>query len=243
MRVRAVFFDFGGTLFSYARVQGRGFYPLLLGSLERLGVRAEPRDAGRAWRRASAASWRAFHGRPFFLHRELFLDTFRRFAAELGAEARPADLDWFHEEQRRLVYEGFELRPGCVETLDALRRDGLHAAIVSNIDDDYLEPMLDRAGLRPHLDAWTSSERARSCKPDRGIFEAALALAGARGDEALFVGDSPEQDIAGARGVGMRTVLIREAGAETPGAGVGLSAAPHHVVEDLREVPRLVRSA
>jgi 2-haloalkanoic acid dehalogenase type II len=241
MRPRAVLFDFGGTLFSYREVQGRSFYPLLLECVARLGARAEPREAGRAWRRASAETWRRFHAQSYYLHKDLFQDNFRRFAEALGAEATPADLEWFHEAQRRLVHDSFALRPGCVETLARLRAAGVHAGIVSNIDDDYLEPMLERAGLRERLDAWTSSEAARSCKPHPAIFEQVLAKAGVAAAEAAFVGDSREHDIAGARRLGMRTLLIRDGDAETPGSGAGEAADPDHVIEDLREIPALLR--
>ena len=45
-------------------------------------------------------------------------------------------------------------------------------------------------------------------KPDPAPFLAALGWLGCRPDEALFVGDNPDRDIAGAAGVGMRTCLI-----------------------------------
>ena len=240
MRPRAVLFDFGGTLFSYREVQGRAFRPLLGEAMARLGVRAEPREIGRAWKRAGAATWREFNPRPYYLHKELFQDNFRRFAAELGAEASAADLEWFHEAQRLLVRDGFALRPGCKEMLARLRAAGVHAAIVSNIDDDYLEPMLERADLKGSLDAWTSSEAARSCKPHAAIFELALAKAGARAGESVFVGDSRVHDVAGARRLGMRTVLIRDGDGEAPGGAEGEAAEPHHVVEELREIPGLL---
>jgi 2-haloalkanoic acid dehalogenase type II len=240
MRPRAVLFDFGGTLFSYREVQGRAFRPLLADALARLGVSAAPGEVGRAWKRAAAATWREFNPRPYYLHKDLFQDNFRRFAAELGAAATPADLEWFHEAQRRLVREGFALRPGCKETLTSLRAAGVHAAIVSNIDDDYLEPMLERAGLRGSLDAWTSSEAARSCKPHAAIFELALAKAGARAEESVFVGDSRVHDVAGARRLGMRTVLIRDGEGDAPGSAEGEAGEPHHVVEDLRQIPALL---
>jgi HAD superfamily hydrolase (TIGR01509 family) len=240
VNVDAIFFDFGGTLFSYRGVQGRSFYPILLESLERLGVDAEPGDAGRAWRRASAEAYREHHPLDYYLHKDLFVDTFRRFALHVGGEASPADLEWYYETQRRMVVEGFALRPGCVEMLGRLRGAGLHVGIVSNIDDDYLLPMMERAELESHLDAWTSSEEARSCKPHAGIYEHALRKAGAVAERTVFVGDSPEHDIVGARRLGMRTVLIREDEVETPGAGAGEAAAPHHTVRELPEVAEWV---
>ena len=168
MLPRAVLFDFGGTLFSYREVQGQAFRPLLGEALRRLRVTAEPRAIGRAWKTASAETWREFNPRPYYLHKDLFQDNFRRFGVALGATPTADDLEWFHDAQRKLVYEGFALRAGCVAMLGALRAAGIHAGIVSNIDDDYLEPMLERAGLRGSLDAWTSSEAARSCKPHEG---------------------------------------------------------------------------
>lgn len=242
MNVEAVFFDFGGTLFSYRELQGRSFYPILLESLERLGVDAEPREAGRAWQRASVESFREHHPLDYYLHKDLFIDTFRRFALHVGGEASPADLEWFHESQRQMVVERFTLRPGCFEMLGRLRGAGLHVGIVSNIDDDYLLPMLERAELECHLDAWTSSEEALSCKPHRGIYEHALRKAGAAAERSVFVGDSPEHDIVGARRLGMRTVLIREDEVETPGAGAGAAAEAHHTVTALSEVADLVLS-
>jgi putative hydrolase of the HAD superfamily len=240
MRPRAVLFDFGGTLFSYREVQGQAFRPLLGEALQRLRVTAEPRAIGRAWKSASAETWRSFNPRPYYLHKDLFQDNFRRFAVELGAAPTADDLEWFHDAQRRLVYEGFALRAGCVEMLGALRAAGIHAGIVSNIDDDYLEPMLERAGLRASLDAWTSSESARSCKPHEAIFAHALEKAGAAAADTVFVGDSPVHDVAGARRLGMRTILIRDGDEAAPGTAGFEAGVPDHEIRDLLEILPLV---
>ena len=242
MKIQAVFFDFGGTLFSYRDVQGRSFVPLMLEGLAQLRVETDVRSAGRAYRRASAEAFEIYFPRPYYLHRDVFEETFRRFARGVGAEPNAEYVSWFYEAQRRMVYEGFALRPGCFEVLAELRASGLHIGLVSNIDDDYLGPMLERAGLCAHLDAWTSSEEARSCKPDSGIYRLALAKAGqAVPERCVFVGDSPEQDIAGARRLGMHTILISDDGVEPPASGAGRVGEPHHRIKDLREIPDLVR--
>jgi HAD superfamily hydrolase (TIGR01509 family) len=242
MSVQAVFFDFGGTLFSYREVQGRSFVPIMLEGLERLRVQTELPDAGRAYRRASAEAFQVYFPQPYYLHRDVFMETFRRFALHVGGDPTDEYLSWFHEAQRRMVYEGFALRPGCFEVLAELRASGAHVGLVSNIDDDYLGPMLERAGLHAHLDSWTSSEEARSCKPDAGIYRHAIAKAGGIDPgRCVFVGDSPEQDIAGARRLGMHTILISDAGVEPPASGAGSAGEPHDRIKDLREIPALVR--
>jgi 2-haloalkanoic acid dehalogenase type II len=234
-----VFFDFGGTLFSYAALGGQGF-DLVASASSRLGIDAPAAELGSAFARASRASWAAFAGRPYYLHRDLFHDAFRRWAREFGAEPDQAFLDWMHESQRDSLLERFTLREGCLSTLRELRGRGLRLSIVSNIDDDYLHPMLARAGLDALLHHWSSSEEARSCKPDAAFFHYACRKAGCRPEQVLFVGDSPEHDIAGARALGMTTVLIPEVGAEPPGKGTSRAGQPHHVIRSLPQLLDLV---
>lgn len=234
-RVAAVFFDFGGTLFSYRQVGG-GTGTVIRDAVMALRIPIEPGRIGAAYNDAMRDAYRALQERPYYLHRELFEDSWRRFARVLGAEPTEAWVRNLIDGQRKVVTEQFSLRDDCVETLEELRASGLRIAVVSNIDDDYLQPMLERAGLTKLLHHWTSSEEARSCKPDAGIYRYACAKAGCRPEQVLFVGDSPEQDITGARALGMTTALIREEGAPPPGSGVGASAEPHHHITRLAEV-------
>jgi putative hydrolase of the HAD superfamily len=235
----AVFFDFAGTLYSYNSL-GLKSLDLIQRAAERLGTPADPATLGEAYRSALHATFQVFAPRPFYLHREMFHDTFRRFALAMGARPTPEYLDWHHEQQRTLVVERFELRSDCIRTLRSLRERGLHVAVVSNIDDDYLDPMVRRCGLPEVLQAWTSSEEAGSCKPDPGIFHYALGKAGTVPEKTLFVGDSPEHDITGARPLGMTTVLIEDPGVEPPGAGIGEALEPHHVIGSLSELLPIV---
>jgi putative hydrolase of the HAD superfamily len=100
------------------------------------------------------------------------------------------------------------LRDGVIDTLHALRGRGLHIGMVSNIDEDQLAHLLAVAQVEPYFDAILSSERAQSCKPDPAIFKEALRCAGCEPEEALFVGDTMLQDVAGANRAGLRSVLL-----------------------------------
>ena len=146
----------------------------------------------------------------------------------------------FYAAQRDALFGGLRLRDDCVDTLRRLRGRGLYLSIVSNIDDDYLLPMVEQSGLQELLDHWTSSEEARSCKPDPGFFHLALEKAGRSPEEVLFVGDSREHDIQGARNVGMTSVLIVEEGSPLALLGPGTDTEPHHEIRELSELLDLV---
>lgn len=233
---KAVFFDFGGTLYSY-RNKGLGVREVLKRLLGEIGATAERQEVANAFRAASRDAYAAHLVRDFYLHRDLFEDTYRRFAVAIsGTEPSAELLRWCHEEQCRRVIANFELRDDCLETLRALRAGGLHVGIVSNIDDDYLLPMIDRVRLHDQLDAWTSSEEAGSCKPHEAIFHHALDKAGCTAVESLFVGDALEADVAGANPLGMTTVYLREPDMpEAPADG----PQPAHTIGSLSEIPSL----
>jgi HAD superfamily hydrolase (TIGR01509 family) len=234
--IKAVFFDFGGTLFSYATINGgSSSRSLFVEAADRLGVSADRRTIGRAYGKASAAAFRKYTSQRYYLHKDLFLDMFRGFAERLGGTPTPEFFDWFYQSQRELLLETFELRPDCIETLEKLRAGGLYLSIVSNIDDDYLHPMVARVGLDSVLHHFTSSEEAQSCKPDAGFFHLALEKAKCQAADVLFVGDSPTHDVAGASALGMKTALIVEPEAEPPGQ-LGDAPAADHEIRSLTEL-------
>jgi FMN phosphatase YigB (HAD superfamily) len=126
----AVFFDFGGTLFSYRNVGGSSGR-LIFEAVARLGVAADAAKIGTAYRDATRDAYVALQDRPYYLHRELFEDTWRRFALGLGAAPDEAWVRGLIDAQRLAVTEGFALRDDARHTLEALRAAGLHVGVVS----------------------------------------------------------------------------------------------------------------
>lgn len=236
MEITAVLFDMGGTLLSYAHRQQMG--SAFVTALHRLGLDpADPRVVD-ARNRAGEEVEREYAAQRSFIHRHLFRDRVARTARLLGIEPPTDVLDRFDDEQRTAVIEHLAPMPGVHATLRLLRERNIYVAVVSNADDDYLEPALERNGLLPLLDHWTSSEEADSCKPDLRIYEYCLAKAGRSPAEALFVGDSPAHDVAGARRAGMRTALIGEPGSVAPlSTGLEGEEPDWHVRELLELVP------
>lgn len=108
----------------------------------------------------------------------------------------------------------FDAYPDARPALTALRGRGLRLLAVSNWDCS-LGTVLERCGLRDCLDDVVSSAEAGAQKPDPRIFRTALELAGCSAEEALHVGDTPEEDGAGAAAAGIRCLIVdREGGGD-----------------------------
>lgn len=235
-RTRAVLFDFGGTLFDYADLAAPQIEALEAFARE-VGLEASAAELARAHRAATASTFRDYLERPYYLHRDFFADALRGMAHAIGAALSDEQVDRYFAIQHERRARDFRLRPGVLETLRELRGRGLHLGIVSNIDEADLQHLLDLGGLREHFDSLLSSEAAASCKPDLRIFALALERAGCAPEEALFVGDSVPQDVAGANRAGLRSVLLWHRDDRPPPAE---PARPQHVIRAIPDVLRLV---
>jgi len=235
-RTRAVLFDFGGTLFDYADLAAAQLESLE-GFAREAGLEAPVADLARAHRQATASAFRTYLERSYYLHRDFFADAIRGMAHGLGAALRDDQVErWFAIQHERRARD-FRLRPGVLETLRELRARGVHLGIVSNIDEDDLQHLIDLGGLRPCFDSLLSSEAAASCKPDARIFTLALERAGCAPEEALFVGDSLPQDVAGANRAGLRSVLLWHRDDKPPPAE---PVRARHVIRDIPGVLDLI---
>jgi putative hydrolase of the HAD superfamily len=88
-------------------------------------------------------------------------------------------------------------------TLEQLRQHGRKMGVITNGAIKWQQQKLDSLGITPLFDSVLISEAEGLRKPDRAIFERALERLSVRAEEAMFVGDNPEADIAGARAAGL----------------------------------------
>ena len=103
----------------------------------------------------------------------------------------------------------FALYEDVVPTLDTLRRHGLKIGVVTNSARDVAE-FVRHHGL--DVDAALSSREHGKVKPHESIFRAALDLLAVAPEAAAMVGDSPEDDLDGARALGMQAFLVDREG-------------------------------
>jgi putative hydrolase of the HAD superfamily len=156
------------------------------------------------------------------------LDALRdRCAERLRESLGLPGLDHARAREAMLASLRFSAYDDAAPALRELRERGFRLVVASNWDCSLPE-VLARAGLGRFVDAVVSSATAGAVKPDPLLFRAALDAAGCGPDEAVHVGDSPENDVAGARAAGLRAVLLDRGGA-------GGDA-----IRSLRELPALI---
>lgn len=139
-------------------------------------------------------------------------------------------------------FPGIVCFPDAPDALRTLRDHGIRVGLVTN----SVQPMwmrdreLSAFGLLSLLPTCRiSAADVGWLKPHPRIFEAALACLGVQPQEAVFVGDNPVPDIAGAQNAGMRGVL--RSGRHDTLALAGLIE-PDHRLCSLEELPIVLDS-
>jgi haloacid dehalogenase superfamily, subfamily IA, variant 3 with third motif having DD or ED/haloacid dehalogenase superfamily, subfamily IA, variant 1 with third motif having Dx(3-4)D or Dx(3-4)E len=120
----------------------------------------------------------------------------------------------------------FELFDDVLPALAALRAHGLKLGLLSNTERDL---GLFVAHHRLAVDAVLTSRLHGKTKPHDSIFRRMLELLDVQAAEAVMVGDTIEDDVEGAKAVGMRAILVDRG---------GLYPDANDRLDDLRALPR-----
>ena len=199
MKLRAVLFDVDFTLVKPGPDLGPEGYQLLG---KRFGLELDPSR----YAEARAAAVETIERHPELDHDEevwvLFTEQIVRGMGGDSDRAYECALEmtraWEHA-------ENFELYEDTLPVLAALRQHGLKIGLVSNTGRDL------NAFIAHHkldVDAAVSSGAHGKTKPHPAIFQSALEELGVSAEDAAMVGDSPEDDVDGAKALGMRAFLV-----------------------------------
>jgi 2-haloacid dehalogenase len=205
----AVIFDFYETLVRLDQpMRERAFDAMARAA----GVELPPGEAFRHWRehttpdavvRFGGTERQGFDGAvpPFVSFREVWEHRSAELLRHWGNEAtlHLAAEAYFQAHASAPLY--LEVR----ETINALR-DRYALAVLSDADTGFLAGCLARNDIA--FDAVVSSEDVRAYKPHVSMFREVCARLNVAPAQAVYVGDSPWHDIAGARNAGMRAVWL-----------------------------------
>ena len=203
--IHAVLFDLDNTLYNYDEAHAAAWLALTDYARERFGLAPERfhalhTDADRVLRAHVGYVCAAVHSR--LIRYQLLLEALGqpiRLAPEM------AELYW------STFLDHVRLFPGTTEGLAALRQAGLRLGIGTNMTAGRQFDKLERLGLWPWVDAMVTSEEAGAEKPDGRLFLLCAEKLGCSPEACVFVGDSFQVDVLGARRAGMRPVWFRPA--------------------------------
>ncbi len=230
-RIKAVFFDAGGTLFRPYPSVGE----IYAKAASNYGAECDPEILDQAF----FASWKKCGGLAS-LGSETNEEKEREWWCRLVKDvfsAHNLDLpqfDQFFTDLHRSFEEKhlWEIFPEVPEVLTELKKRRLIVGVVSNWDL-RLAKLLNNLGLNTHLDFFVSSSLCGATKPKPKIFKQALALATVGPEEALHVGDTYEEDFMGAKALGINALHIERNGKESP-------AEPKFTIKSLQEILKLI---
>ncbi len=211
MPIKAVFFDWFGTLARYepAREEAASQALKEFGydvAPERLRVAIAAAD--RAWfeentRARIRSRDAAEQARLYARHQQNML---KEVGVDLSAEA-----ETFRKLMARIqvLTSGmhFVLFDDVVPAMKLVKDRKLKIGLLSNMDQD-MHPLCRQLGIDPYLDLIVTSGEIGVDKPKPPMFIAALQRAGVKASEAVHIGDQYQVDVVGARGVGIKPLLI-----------------------------------
>ena len=197
--LRAVLFDVDFTLFRPGPELGPEGYRRVG---ERHGLQLEPE----LYMAARAAAIDELQRNHELVHdEEIWIAFTEQIVLGMGGDpggARACATDMVREWER---HENFSLYEDALPVLDELRRHDLRIGLISNGQRD-----LDEFAVHHDLkvDAIVGSKAHGRVKPHASIFFAALQALAVSPEEVAMVGDSYEDDIEGARALGIRAILL-----------------------------------
>lgn len=217
MTIRAVIFDWGGTLTPWHSIQPRESWIAAVADGE-LAARLHAAE-DEIWLRSRD------------LHRS---GTLAEIFARAGVTPTEAMTAGYHQWWEPHTY----LDPAVPALFAALRERDIRIGVLSNTvwPRAEHERIFRRDGVLELVDGAVYSSEIPWSKPHPAAFRAALDAVGvADPADAVFVGDRPFDDIYGAKSVGMRAVLVPHS--DIPAVQRGpVEGDPDAVIQDLGEL-------
>lgn len=172
-------------------------YDSVAGVLHGLGIERTRQDIHLAWTLADDP-----------IRDRIANGFWHRFQRALDLEAELGLIDTLSDEfDRRAKTLRMEVFNDAQRLLDQLISDGLRLGIVSN--NILAEERVDALGLAGYFETIvTPLDNDGIGKPHPEIFQLALDRLGVTAEGAVYIGDTYETDVVGARAAGIRSILV-----------------------------------
>ncbi|PWK15820.1 HAD family hydrolase [Tumebacillus permanentifrigoris] len=135
-------------------------------------------------------------------------DKFHDLLATLPWKKRPA-VEALIEHWNTVFPQVVEPMNGLFTLLNQLAVRGYRLGLITNGQSERQNAKLDLLGIRDYFDVTLISAEVGYEKPDPLIFLLALEALGVEAEEAIYVGDHPQNDVGGAEFAGITPVWRR----------------------------------
>ena len=238
--IKAVLFDVNGTLVDIRTEESDAVFRAVAHVLSYSGIGLR-RDAVRAAYLDLMAEQRdaSAERHPEFDVVAIWAEVLQRHATAFTRGLPAAKREWLPlhlaETQRAVSRRRLRLYPHVRAVLDALAAR-FPLAVVTDGQSAWARSELHAVGLDGYFDPVVVSGDHGYRKPDRRLFELALAPLGVAAEHAVHIGNDMHRDVHGARAAGLRTIMF----ASGQGTQAYRDTRPDHVVHDHRELLALL---
>jgi HAD superfamily hydrolase (TIGR01549 family) len=142
---------------------------------------------------------------------------YRHFYTLAGSPVDRSEAEAIAERHIRCYMANRRIVAGADALLHAIKPHARIAVVTNNTVAEQKEK-LAAFGMTRYVDELVTSEEFGATKPDPAIFHHALERVGAAANEAVMVGDSWINDVAGAQAIGIRAIWLNRTGARCPDA-------------------------
>lgn len=211
--LKAVFFDFGGTLMDTESDKIAHFHMMkAIKEHYQLAVTEEQLVnlyESQLFNHDMTIKGRSQSDDVQFKRLHLYTENaFKLLLEHFNIGISSSDIDWFKEIYLHNHLKYVQLVEGALDAIFLVKENGYHCGVISDIDNDYQLRQFQALNLGDDFHSITTSEEARTYKPNPDIFKIALDKANCRGNESLMIGDSYSKDIVGGKNMDMTTIWI-----------------------------------
>jgi putative hydrolase of the HAD superfamily len=233
MSIKAVVFDWGGTLSEYAEIELVDMWQL---AAEHLAVETG-HDARALHEQLLAAELRYWEGVNRDQHTGTLTDILTAASTALALDVTSAVISEVAQRHLDAWTPHIQHHAECAEVLESLRAAGIKIGLLSNTHwpEAFHEHFLERDGLARLIDVRAYTSNMTRSKPHRQAYEHVLGRLGVQPAQAVMVGDRPIDDVWGSQQLGMRGVWRPHS--RSPALG---DVRPDATIQSLHELPALL---
>lgn len=210
MKIKAVFFDAGLTLFNVYPYSKSGMFKYFCSQI--FGKdELDSLDLEQGAKRAEIHFQMAQKNKEYKRSEKFWIDNYAEGLMAAGLSKKEAyQLSPIMKEKVDKVQKKYSLVDGMLEILKELKRKGYLLAVVSNWRNQSLVNVLNDLGIDSYFDYIADSSVEGVSKPNPQIFENVLNALNIKNSEAIHVGDLYYSDILGANNSKIEGILYDE---------------------------------